>query len=178
MKKIKNILFFCGIVTILFSFASCKNKPEGAVIVSNFEISKYLGSWSEIARLDHSFERGMTNTTAEYTLNEDGSVKVLNRGYITDKEKWNTAEGIAKFRGEANIGELKVSFFGPFYGGYNIIELDPDYNYALVAGPNLKYLWILARTTTIPENIKTQYLNTAQTLGYAIEELIWVEHDK
>jgi apolipoprotein D and lipocalin family protein len=149
----------------------------GAIAVKPFDSNKYLGKWYEIARLDFKFERDLNNTTANYSLNEDGSIKVVNRGfnYITNEQK--EAVGKAKFVGPRDEGKLKVSFFGPFYSGYNVIALDPEYMYALIAGKNLKYLWILSRETTIPENIKQEYLKKAQDLGYNTSELIWVEHN-
>lgn len=129
---------------MIFHF-SCKSIPPGAVAVQPFDKSKYLGKWYEIARLDFKYERNLDNVTAEYTLKEDGKIQVLNRGYDTVKKKWVDAEGKAKFRGDENVAELKVSFFGPFYSGYNVIAIDEGYRYSLVAGKSLKYLWILSR---------------------------------
>jgi len=162
----------------LFTFSSCANIPEGAVAVKPFDSGKYLGKWYEIARLDFRFERGLTNTTANYSLNKDGSILVENRGYNTIKKEWLKAIGKAKFVGAKDEAKLKVSFFGPFYSGYNVIALDDQYKYALIAGRSLDYLWILSREKTITEATKQAYLNLAKNLGYDIEALIWVEHDK
>jgi len=162
----------------LFAFNSCASIPEGAVAVTNFNAEKYLGKWNEIARMDFRFERGLNNTTANYSLNKDGSIKVVNRGYNAEKKKWSEAIGKAKFVGSSDIASLKVSFFGPFYGGYNVIALDDDYKYALIAGDNLGYLWILSRETTIPNEIKDSYLKLAQNLGFDTGALIWVTHDQ
>jgi apolipoprotein D and lipocalin family protein len=116
---------------------SCTGTPEGVEVVTDFELDRYLGTWYEIARLDHSFERGLSNVTANYSMRDDGGVKVINRGFNTEKSEWDEATGRAYFVGESDIGQLKVSFFGPFYGGYNIVELDDsDYQYSLVAGPD------------------------------------------
>ena len=157
---------------------SCSTIPKGAVAVKSFDKEKYLGKWYEIARLDFKFERDLNNTTAEYSLNSNGTIRVENRGYNIKKGKWEQAIGKAKFVREDDIAMLKVSFFGPFYAGYNVIAIDPDYKYALVAGKNLKYLWILSRDTTIPDDIKTKYLGIASEIGYNTSKLLWVEHNK
>lgn len=101
-----------------------------------------------------------------------------NKGFNTETNEWKQAIGKAKFAGDKDVAMLKVSFFGPFYSGYNVIALDEDYKYALVAGKNLKYLWILSRETTIPDDVKQHYLKTAESIGYKTSDLIWVVHDK
>ena len=158
--------------------SSCASTPKNAKPVQNFNVNKYLGLWYEIARFDFRFERNLDNVMAQYSLNDKKNVIVINSGYNFKKEKWVSAKGLAKFRGDENIATLKVSFFGPFYGGYNVISLDENYNYALVAGNNLKYLWILSREKSIPENIKEKYLKMAQEIGFDTSKLIWVKHDK
>lgn len=178
MKK-KNILIgglllsAAGIV--LWKF--CKTALRGIIPVKPFDPEKYLGKWYEIARMDYRFERNLNNTTAQYSLNKDGSIHVINRGYNYKSNKWEKAEGKAKLAGSPDEGKLKVSFFGPFYSPYTIVALDPDYQYALVAGKNLNYLWLLSRTRTIPENIKQGYLQKARNLGYKTSSLIWVDHN-
>lgn len=157
---------------------ACTTIPKGATAVQSFDKTRYLGKWYEIARFDFSFEKNLNNTTAEYTLNENGTIKVDNKGYNTKKEKWEEAIGKAKFVNEDTVAMLKVSFFGPFYGGYNVIELDADYKYALVAGSSLDYLWILSREKTIPEGIKEKYLASAKAIGYDTDKLLWIVHDK
>ncbi|PVH25278.1 lipocalin family protein [Sphingobacterium corticibacter] len=151
--------------------------PKTATPVSSFEVDRYLGTWYEIARLDHKFEKGLSHVTATYSTNDDGSIKVLNKGYNKEEKEWKSAEGKAKFRGEPTTAALKVSFFGPFYAGYNVIALDKDYRHALVAGKNFDYLWILSRETTIPEEVKVDYLRLALEVGYDIEDLLWVDQD-
>src|SRR5690606_18938026 len=131
-----------------------------------------------IARIDFKFEKNLNNTTAEYSLNENGTIKVDNKGYNTKKDKWEQAIGKAKFVNEDTVAMLKVSFFGPFYGGYNVVELDEDYKYALVAGSSLDYLWILSREKTIPDAIKEKYLASAKAIGYDTDKLMWIVHDK
>jgi apolipoprotein D and lipocalin family protein len=161
----------------MFGFISCTSIPKGAVAVKPFDIDKYLGKWYEIARMDFRFERNLNNTTANYSRNKNGTIKVDNRGYHYVEKEWKQAIGKAKPAGQPGEARLKVSFFGPFYSGYNVIALDSEYKYALIAGENLKYLWILSRETTVPESIKNSYLKIAQDLGYDISALIWVEHD-
>ena len=155
---------------------SCVTMPDGEEAVTPFDKEKYLGKWFEIARLDFKYEKDLNNTTAEYTLNENGSIKVVNQGFNTKKGEWVKAIGKAKFAKGENIAMLKVSFFGPFYSGYNVIAIDDDYKYALIAGASLKYLWILSRETKIPEEIKVNYLKIAEDIGYNTADLIWVEH--
>ncbi|MCX6333751.1 MAG: lipocalin family protein [Bacteroidia bacterium] len=170
MKKIK-LITMASIISIL-SIASI---PKGAVAIKPFDKGKYLGKWYEIARMDFRFERNMNNVTATYSLNENGTIKVDNQGYDYVKKEWKQAIGKAKLAGDPDEAKLKVSFFGPFYSAYNVIALDKEYKYALVAGKNLKYLWILSRETTIPEDIKQSYLKTAKDLGYNVSVLIWTE---
>lgn len=142
--------------------------------MAGFELPRYLGTWHEVARLDHSFERGLTRVTAEYSMREDGGVKVVNRGYKAATGEWKEAVGRAYFTGPASVGQLKVSFFRPFYGGYNIAELDREgYSYALVAGPSTKYLWILARTPALAPEILKRLLARAGELGYNTDALIF-----
>jgi len=169
---------FFAILSFLFVSCNASAIPEKAKPVENFDVNRYLGKWYEIARFDFYFEKDLDNTTAQYSLDEKGNLKVLNRGFNVKNKKWKQAEGIAKFREEKNVGVLKVSFFGPFYSGYNVIALDSAYKYALVAGKNLDYLWILSREKTIPEDIKQQYLTLAKEIGYDVSRLIWVKHSK
>ncbi len=157
--------------------AGCVGAPEHIQPVDNFELQRYLGTWYEIARLDHSFERGLDQVTANYSLRDDGGVKVINKGFNANKNKWKQAEGKAYFVGEPDIGQLKVSFFGPFYGGYNIIELDKaNYQYSLVCGPNMSYLWILARDPQLDKAILDKLVAKAESLGFATDKLIYVKH--
>lgn len=157
---------------------SCATIPNGAVAVKPFNKERYLGKWYEIARKDFKYERDLSNTTAEYSLNDNGTIKVDNQGYNTKKGEWTQAIGKAKFIGEENIAKLKVSFFGPFYSGYNVIALDDEYRYALVAGKSLKYLWILSREINIPVEVKGKYLKIAKEIRYNTTDLIWVKHDR
>ena len=159
--------------------AACARIPDGVEPVTGFELDRYLGTWYEIARLDHSFERGLTNVTAEYRLRDGGGITVINRGYDVSEGEWSEAEGKAFFVGDPDVGQLKVSFFGPFYGGYNVIELDHEnYGYSLVAGPDRSYLWLLARTPDLDSATRDRLISRAAELGFPTDELIFVEHDR
>ncbi len=159
----------------LFLLNACASIPEGIKPIDNFQLERYLGQWYEIARLDHSFERGLEQVTATYSLHQDGSVSVLNRGFNTLKQQWQEAEGRAQFVESPQVGRLKVSFFGPFYGGYNIVELDKNYQHALIVGNDRSYLWILSRTPRLDSTIQQHLIQRAQALGFATEQLILVK---
>lgn len=162
-------------LVLLPVLAGCLSLPDGLAPVSGFEVKRYMGKWYEIYRLDHSFERGLSHVTATYTLNDDGTVMVENAGVKPDGTL-DTIVGKAKFQGDPDVGSLKVSFFGPFYGGYHIIALDQEnYQYAMVAGPSYDFLWILSRTPELDPDVKTALLEQARESGFAVETLIPVE---
>lgn len=174
MKKMRsNSLLLISTIGLLLS---CSTLPKGLTPVQNFDQGKYLGQWYEIARMDFRFERYLNQVTATYSLNPDGSIKVLNRGFSTKDLKWKQAQGKARFVKTPDVGMLKVSFFGPFYSGYNVVAVDNDYQYALVVGKTPEYVWILSRDTKVPEEVKNKYLRLAEELGCKTEELIWTEH--
>ena len=161
---------------LLMLTSACTGIPDNASPVSGFDVNRYLGTWYEIARLDHSFERGLEQVTAEYSLRDDGGIRVVNQGFDTIKQRWERAEGKAYFIGDSDVGRLKVSFFGPFYGGYNIIDLDQEsYRYALVAGPDTSYLWILARQPQLDNAVTARLLSKASALGFDTSRMIFVE---
>ena len=168
--------------SILFSFllvAGCTGVPDGLTPVNNLDLDRYLGKWYEIARLDHGFERGLTHVTAEYSKREDAGIKVVNRGYDTEKQQWKEAVGKAYPVAEPTEGRLKVSFFGPFYGGYNIIELDDEkYRYSLVSGPSRSYLWILSRDPQMSPVIYSRLVKRASELGFDTSKLIYVDQSR
>lgn len=159
-------------------FKSGNALPKKLAVIKPFDVERLMGTWYEIARLDHPFEKNLTNVTATYSKKRSGKIEVINRGYDEFEFNWKEAVGKAKFKDDENRGALKVSFFGPFYSGYNVIEVDEDYNYMLVAGDNLDYLWILSRTPEIPGKIKDNFLSKAKKLGYKTSRLIWVQHDQ
>ena len=163
------------LILMLSLLLCCTGTPAGLHPVAPFDAERYLGRWYEIARLDHSFERGLSQVTATYSRNQEGSIKVLNRGYDAKRQAWKEAEGKAWFVEGVDKGHLKVSFFGPFYGGYNVLVLDKEYEHALVSGPNRDYLWILARTPTLPEATYQALVQQAKAMGFASEQLLRVE---
>lgn len=165
-----------GAATLLVGFSSCVSIPKGAKAISPFNKNRYLGQWYEIARMDFKYEKNLDSVTANYSLREDGSIKVVNRGFNYVDKKWKESEGKAKFVKSSDIGRLKVSFFGPFYAGYNVIAIDEDYKYVMVTGNNLDYLWLLSREQTMPPSVISKYLKQAQSLGYAFDKLVWTKH--
>ena len=169
LKKITSVL------SLLLT--GCVGIPTGITPVEPFDLDRYLGRWYEIARLDHSFERGLSEVTADYSIRDDGLVRVVNRGYDQAAGRWKQAEGRARFVREATQGFLKVSFFGPFYGSYIVFELDQEnYNYAMISGPDTSYLWILARQPHLSDDIKQRLIAIARDKGFAVDNLIVVEH--
>jgi len=169
MKKLLPVL-------LPFFFGGCMELTEGVTAVEGFELEKYLGKWYEIARLDHPFERGLQQVTAEYDLREDGGVRVTNRGFSTKKGEWQDAQGKAYFVGATDVGHLKVSFFGPFYGSYGVFELAEDYQYAFVASSSKKYLWFLSRTPQVSPELKAEFVEKVKQIGYDADALIFVDH--
>jgi apolipoprotein D and lipocalin family protein len=141
-------------------------------------VERYLGRWHEIARLDHSFERGLSEVSADYRKLPDGRIEVTNRGFDARKNIWKEAKGVARFQGNPNVASLEVSFFWPFYGAYNVLVLDPQYRYALVAGPNHDYLWILARDPQLDPATLSSLVGRARDFGFATDALIYVEQKK
>lgn len=167
------------LVLILASVTGCAGIPDGIKAVRDFDVDRYLGTWYEIARLDHSFERGLSNVTATYTLRPDGRLTVLNRGFDDAEGEWRSATGRAALIGEDGEARLKVAFFLFFYGGYNVFALDHEnYGWALVCGNDRSYLWILARTPTLDKPLLAEILQTARQNGFETDKLIWVKHDK
>lgn len=168
----------CLLLFVATVLNACTGVPKGVVPVRDFELNRYLGKWYEIARLDHSFERGLQKVSAEYTLRDDGGVRVVNRGFSTSKNEWKDIEGKAYFVGSEAEGHLKVSFFGPFYSSYIVFELDKEnYEYAFVSGNSTSYLWLLSRTPAVSEDVLARFKVRAGELGFATDKLILVEHD-
>ena len=166
------LIIFVG----LYLLPGCTGVPDGVKPVKGFQLERYLGRWYEIARLDHSFERGMSSVSATYSMRKDGGVRVLNRGFKNDLKQWSEAEGKAYFVEGSDTGHLKVSFFGPFYGSYVIFELDSqNYEYAFVSGMNTDYLWLLSRTPQVSDELLDVFKTTAESYGFNIENLIMVQ---
>ncbi|MEJ2534506.1 MAG: lipocalin family protein [Gammaproteobacteria bacterium] len=166
-----------GVAALLLLLAACTGVPEGVQPVRGFELDRYLGTWYEVARLDHGFERGLSRVTANYSMREDGGVHVVNRGWRAEEGEWDQSEGKAYFVDSPDLGRLKVSFFGPFYGAYNIMALDQEnYSWSMVAGPDRSYLWILSRSPEMDPEIYAELLDQARAAGFPVDELIRVEH--
>lgn len=164
------------LLLLILSLTGCTGIPNGVEAIEGFDVKRYQGTWYEIARLDHRFERGLEAISATYTAREDGGINVLNKGWNKKSGEWEKAEGKAYFIEESDKGRLKVSFFGPFYGGYNIIALDKkNYSYSMVTGPDKSYLWILSRTKHMPEPIFQELVDNAKKQGYEVDKLILVD---
>lgn len=159
----------------MLGLAGCVGIPDGVEAVRGFDSARYLGVWYEIARLDHSFERGLTRVTATYGARDDGGISVVNRGYDAAARRWKQVEGRAYLVGEPDVGQLKVSFFRPFYGSYNIIALDDAYTNALVCSADFNYLWILSRAPTQAKEVTAALVARAKALGFDTDALIFVD---
>ncbi len=162
------------LIILAILITGCVEAPKNVEPVEDFQLENYLGKWYEIVRLEHRFERGMEQITATYSMREDGGVKVLNRGYKTEDKEWNEAEGKAYFVETPDKGFLKVSFFGPFYGAY--IVMDTDYKtYTMISGPDKSYFWILSRTPTLEDSILKRLIDKAKKAGFDTSKLIYVK---
>ncbi|MEN8615936.1 lipocalin family protein [Shewanella baltica] len=166
------------LVISIFLLSGCLGMPKLVQPVNDFELNKYLGKWYEIARLDHSFERGLSQVSAEYSLKDDGGVMVINRGFSAAKNEWKEAEGKAYFVNGDSEGYLKVSFFGPFYGSYVVFELDHEnYQYAFISGPDTDYLWLLAKTPTVQPEVLQKFVEMSKARGFDTDSLIYVQQE-
>jgi apolipoprotein D and lipocalin family protein len=175
VKRISGWLAASVAATALLS-AGCVHAPDGIEPVRGFDVERYMGRWYEVARLDHRFERGLDQVTATYTLQPDGTVRVVNRGFDAAKNEWNEAVGKAKFVGPKDVGALKVAFFGPFYGGYNVVDIDPDYQNVMIVGPSRSYLWILSRVPDPPADVVERLKRKATDLGFDTSALVYPKH--
>ena len=162
------------IVALVAVVAGCVSGPKvDNTPVAALDLNRYLGEWYEIARFDHSFERGVEKAKANYTLNEDGTIKVVNSGIKDGKPK--TAIGKGKQTDTPAL--LRVSFFGPFYADYRVMMIDEGYTYALVGSGSADYLWMLSRTRDLPDSTKSELLSEAKRRGYDTDKLIWVKQE-
>ena len=172
--KIKLLLLS---LTLAF-LSSCTGIPKGITPVKDFDADRYLGTWYEIARLDHSFERGLDHVSATYSERDDGGIKVVNRGRNLSTGEVRDAVGKAYFVQGRDVGHLKVSFFGPFYGSYVVFELEEkSYDYAYVTSYNRKYLWLLARKPKVSDDVRGAFLKRTKELGFETDSLIFVNQD-
>ncbi|MCF2860744.1 lipocalin family protein [Pseudoalteromonas sp. Cnat2-41] len=164
------------IILLTVVLSACTSVPDKVSPVSPFNLERYMGTWYEIARMPHPFEEGLSRVTATYSQNDDGSVKVINRGFNAEEQQWSQAEGKAKFVGDPNTGHLKVSFFGPFYSSYVVFGLDQEnYQYAYVSGYNTDYAWLLAREKEVDEQRLEDFKEQLRSAGFAVEKLIEVQ---
>ena len=165
-------LNFFLLIASVFLFTACSSKNPPLQTVSKVDLNKYLGTWYEIARYEHFFEKDCKNVTANYSVMDENLIQVINScvKIITNEKKEAKARAYAV---DNTNSKLKVSFFRPFYGDYWVLILDEQYNYAVVGTPNREYLWILSRTKTIDENIKTDILNKLPSLGFEPSKFTW-----
>ncbi|MDG2305049.1 MAG: lipocalin family protein [Candidatus Binatia bacterium] len=166
------------LATVLMGALGCTGIPEGLEPVRDFDSTRYLGTWYEVARLDHPFERGLEDVSARYTVKDDGGIRVVNRGYDESAQEWREAVGKAYSQGDPTVASLEVSFFGPFYGGYHVISLDEDYRDAIVTGPDRSYLWFLSRERSLPRERLDELLSVAREAGFDVASLIWVDQSR
>ncbi|QGY42660.1 lipocalin [Maribellus comscasis] len=174
MQKFRHLI---SVLVVLLFISSCQSQNSGTMdysTVKELDIERYLGTWYEIARYDHRFERDLVGVTATYSKRDDGKIKVVNRGYKNSLDgELDEAVGKAKLTDEP--GKLKVSFFWIFYADYYVLELDKNYQWALIGSSNDKYLWILSRTPQLDEQVLINILKKAEQRGYSASELIWVK---
>ncbi len=163
--------FVLLIAVMVFSCKTNKNLPT----VSSLDLDKYVGTWYEIARFDHSFEKNLSCVSATYSIKPDGNIKVENKGFNNKKDKWKTAIGKAKVPNSDKPGEIKVSFFGPFYGDYFVMKLDKNYQHVLVGSPTRDYLWVLSRDKIMSDNVYKKYLEEAKSHGFDVSKLQMID---
>jgi apolipoprotein D and lipocalin family protein len=176
MKILSAIILVFLVASLSYLMFGKLGMPEGMTAVKDFDVNRFVGTWHEIARLDHGFEKGMSHVTADYSLNPDGDLRVINKGFDAKTSKWQITEAKAKFIESPDVGRLKISFFGPFYGSYNIIDLDQkDYSYAMVTGPSTRFFWILSRQKTLDNAVMQRLVQKAIGLGFKLEKLIYVD---
>lgn len=170
------VLGLTALLSVLTLSACATRMPAGIEPVT-FDIDRFTGHWYEVARIEHIFEKGLVRTSAHYSRNADGTLRVVNRGFDPSGNQWKESVGKARFVGAPTEAALKVSFFGPFYGGYNVVALDPRYQWAMVVGSSLDYFWILSRTPTLPEGVKNRLMAQARAMGVDEKKVLWVMQD-
>ncbi|MET3979741.1 apolipoprotein D and lipocalin family protein [Mucilaginibacter sp. UYP25] len=164
-----------GVAGIAFALWPKKKVPESA-IVDPFDKERYLGKWNEVARMPSLIEKDLRDLTEEYSQNGDGTIKVVTRAFNSVKNKPVEATGTIKFRGAETRGQLEVAYFLPIYLDYNILDIDEGYQYALVSGSGMGYLWLLSRESSMPEEMKQRFLQKAIVLGFEISKLEWMDY--
>jgi len=177
MRRLRTFALVIALATLLLASACTTGLPKGIEPIGGFEPDRYLGTWYEIARLDHSFERGLQEVSATYSKQDDGTLRVINRGWNEQDKEWNVAEGKARFKESTDTAWLEVSFFGPFYGTYAVFDLDEDYTRAFVTGEDRSTLWYLSRTPTVTPEALEAFRARATELDFNLSELIVVDQD-
>lgn len=173
MKTISRLLTV--IVLTTFSCTKTNSQMIDTKTVSELDLNRYLGTWYEIARFPHSFEKDLVGVTATYSMRDDGKIKVVNQGYEKTLDgKLSVAIGKAKIPNKAESAKLKVSFFWIFYGDYFVLELDKDYQYVMIGSSSPKYFWILSRTPQMAPKTYEMLLDKARKRGYNLEKLLVV----
>ena len=167
----------CIVLAACLLMTGCRS-TSNLEVVSDFEIERYLGVWYEAARLPHGFEKNLSSVSAHYAFNDNGTIKVLNRGFNDETQQWEEIEGVARLRGSGGKGWLKVSFFKPFYASYKVIYLNDDYTQAIVTGPSYGFLWILVRDPALPNTAIESLVYRAGAFGFDTEKLILVDQSK
>lgn len=151
--------------------------PRGVEAVKPFDISRFLGRWYDIACIDNRSTKNRRNSYSEFFVDRHGVFRVL-QSYNDGRD--NVCEeklGRVRFASLPSVAKLMISFHGLLYSGYNVIEIDPEYQYALVAGDSMNQLRLLSRNTDMREEKAEQYLSIAASYGYDISRLVWMEHD-
>ena len=176
MKKVAQFFYFWIFSTAVISTSGCIGVPSGIQPVEGFIVERYLGTWYEIARLDHRFERELEAVTARYSMSSKGEIRVVNRGYSRKDGEWKEITGHAKPVSDSRLAHFKVSFFGPFYASYIVFELDrQEYSYAFVSGYETDYLWLLSREPVVSDFVMDKFKKTVKASGFAVENLVWVD---
>ncbi|MBK8664821.1 MAG: lipocalin family protein [Burkholderiales bacterium] len=173
--KARTLALLAASAYALYRISQRTGMPAGVRPVEPFDLDRYLGRWYEIARIDHAYEAGLTDTSADYRLRPDGRVQVINRGFNARKSRWRELRAIAEPAGDANVGRLLLSPLWPMRASYVVLALDDDYQHALVSGPTHDHLWLLARTPRIRASHRAALLESARTAGFDTERLLWVD---
>ena len=177
MRILSIIIFVFFIASTSYLMFGKLGIPEGLTAVKPFDINKFSGTWYEVARLDHGFEKGLSHVTAQYTVGPEGKgIKVLNKAFNAKSGHWESSMAKVAFIDQPDEGRLKVSFFGPFYGSYNIIDLDQkDYSYAMVTGPGKQFFWILSRKPSLDNKVMQGLIQKAIGMGFKLEKIVYVD---
>lgn len=178
IRRMKKATYIYVGFMLLLTACTAQNSMIDKTVVNQLNLQRYLGTWYEIARYDHKFERGMVGVTANYSIRNDGKIKVVNSGYKGSMDgPFSEAIGKAKVPNKSEPGKLKVSFFWIFYGDYFVLDLDENYQWALIGSSYDKYLWILSRTPQISDSLYKELLEKLSIRGYDTNKLIKVEQN-